>query len=348
MSNVTVSSLPQSLPPSMVLFQIATGFYYSRALSLIAQLGIADLLIDGPRPAAALAAATHTNPDALRRVLRLLVSSGVFDEADNGDFALTPLSEALRSDAVGSVRTAVQMFGGRVQDSWADLQYCIETGEPAFRKRGESDAFESMRKHPQEAAVFDAAMADFTRMVAVAVAAAYDFSPYQTLVDVGGGNGALMIGILNANPHLRAVVFDQPAVVERARASIAEAGLSERCQVVGGDFFATPPAGGDAYVLKHVIHDWDDARATAILRGCHRVMAPHAKLLIVEGTYPAHVDQSLVSRGAASNDVNMLVCTGGRQRSEAEFRALFEASGFALSRIVPTAARASVIEGARA
>jgi SAM-dependent methyltransferase len=238
-------------------------------------------------------------------------------------------------------------FGGGTQDVWTDLMYCVETGEPAFHKRGDPDPFARMQQNPEDAGNFDAAMADFTKMVALAVAAAYDFTPFHKIVDVGGGNGALLIGLLNANAHLRGVVADRPDVVERAKHNLADAGLAARCDAVGIDFFASVPSGGDAYLLKHVIHDWNDDRAVAILKSCHRAMAPHAKLLIVEGVYPPRIDQSPASRGAASNDVNMLVCTGGRQRSEAEFKDLYAAAGFRLTRIIPTVAMSSVIEGER-
>ena len=335
------------LPPPMLLFQMATGFYLSRALYVAAKLGIADLLANGPRRFADLADESHTHAASLNRVLRLLASAGVFAEEADGHFALTPLGAGLRTGVPGSVRAAVLLFSGGAQTAWSDLMYCVETGEPAYRRRGESDPFASLRQNPEESAIFDEAMSDFTKMVALAVAAAYDFSPLQTLIDVGGGNGALMIGILNATPHLRGAVFDRPEVVERARANLAHADLSGRCEAVAGDFFASVPSGGDAYLLKHVIHDWNDDRALAILTSCHRAMAPQCKLLIVEGIFPERVDQSLASRGAASNDVNMLVCTGGRQRSETEFRELFAAAGFALTSIIPTAAQSSVIEGVR-
>lgn len=223
--------------------------------------------------------------------------------------------------------------------------YSVQTGEPAYPHRFGVDAWTYMARHPEEAALFDEAMADFTRQAAIAVTAAYDFSPFGTIVDVGGGAGALLAGILTANPELRGVLFDRPGVVERAQAEMIGRGLADRCTVVGGDFFSEVPAGGDAYVLKHVIHDWNDERAAAILRTCRRAAGPGSRLLVVEGVYPARIDQSDPSRGAASNDVNMLVATGGRQRSEAEFRALYAATGFRLTRIVPTAARISVIEG---
>jgi hypothetical protein len=238
--------------------------------------------------------------------------------------------------------------GNRVTEAWKDLEYCVRTGEPAYRQRGVTDPFLDPLRTPEEQASFDEAMADFTRHAAVAVASAFDFTAFKTLVDVGGGNGALMIGILRANPTLRGIVFDQAAAAERARAQIGQSGLSGRCQAIAGDFFKEVPPGADAYMLKHVIHDWDDDRAATILRNCHRAMGAHGKVLLVEGVYPSRIAPSLENWGAAANDVNMLVNTGGRQRSESEFRALYESAGFKLSRIVPTLARVSVIEGVRA
>jgi hypothetical protein len=337
----------RTLPPQLMLYQLGIGHYVSRALHLGAKLGIADLLKDGPRAADQLAEATATHAPSLKRALRLLASVGVFEEREDGRFALTPLSECLRADVPGSMRPMVMLFTGpRIQDSWKDLEYCVRTGEPAFRRTSpDGDAFSEMARDPEQAANFDAAMAATAPMNAAAVAAAYDFSAFRTLMDVGGGNGAILTGILQAYPDLNGIVFDQPATAERAREKLGAAGLAARCRAVGGDFFREVPTGADAYLLKHVIHDWNDQKAIAILTNCRRAMPPTGKLLIVEGVYPPRIDRSLESRGAAANDVNMLVCTGGRQRSEAEFRALFEAAGFQLSRIVPTVARLSVIEG---
>ena len=335
-----------AMPPQMLLYQMAIGHYLSRALHVIAKLGVADLLSAGARGVEELAKATETHPPSLRRVMRLLASVGVFEEKENGGFALTALGECLRADVPGSSRAMVLLFAGiGIQDSWKDLEWCVRTGEPAYRKRGAADAFAEMAKDPAQAANFDAAMADFTKMTAVAVAAAYDFTPLGTIVDVGGGNGALLLGILKAYAHLQGVVADRADVVERAKKEIAASGLGARCRAVAIDFFREVPGGADAYVLKHVIHDWDDERARTILANCRRVVPPNGRLLLVEGVYPPRIDGSPESRGAAANDVNMLVSTGGRQRSEAEFRSLYSAAGFRLTRIVPTPARASVIEG---
>lgn len=335
----------QQLPPPIVLYQLASGHYVSQAIYVAAKLGIADLLADGPLDHGELARRSGTHPASLRRVLRLLASVGVFTETDDGSFAHTPLSSCLQSGP-GSFRAVAQLFAGPgTWLSWGDLLETVRTGETALTRVFGTQPFEYFATHPEEGAIFDEAMGAFTAMTAVAVAAAYDCAQFGTMIDVGGGAGALLIGILRATPKLRGIVFDLARVADSARRNIAEADLSDRCEFVAGDFFENVPSGGDAYILKHVIHDWDDEKATAILRNCRKAMGRSAKLLIVEGVYPQRIDTSLESRGAAANDVNMLVCTGGRQRSEAEFRSLFESAGFKLTNMVLTMARAYVIEG---
>jgi len=341
--------MAQELPPPLALYQLGIGHYFSRAIYLAAKLSLADLLKDGPRDCRELARATETHAPSLNRLMRLLASVGVFAEQEDGKFALGPLGEFLRTGVPGSMRAMAMLFAGdKIVDAWKELEYCVRTGEPAFRKESpDADPFSLMAQDPEATKIFEEAMATFAPMTSAAVAAAYDFAAFGTVVDVGGGNGALLIGILQANPNLRGIVFDQPHAAKSATEKIGAAGLSSRCEAVGGDFFKEVPSGADAYVIKHVIHDWNDERAVAILKNCHRVMGPNAKLLIVEGLYPPRIDKSVESRGAAANDVNMLVNTGGRQRSEAEFRALYDASGFKLTRIVPTPARVCVIEGVR-
>jgi SAM-dependent methyltransferase len=338
-----------ALPPLNALYQIATGHYFTQALLLAVKLGIADQLAAGPRSAEDLAQATGTHAPSLRRVLRLLASVGVFEEREDGAFALTPLGNALRDGVPGSARSLVLLIAGeRVQQAWSDLEYCVRTGNPVFRKQGLADAFQAIAETPEAQARFDEAMSDSTKLAAAAVAASYDFKPLRSIVDVGGGNGALLIGILKAHPHLRGTVFDQPAVAERARGKIAESGLASRCDARGGSFFEAVPEGADAYLIKHVIHDWEDERAIRILQHCRAALPDGGRVLIVEGVYPPRIEASPLARGAAANDVNMLVNTGGRQRSEQEFRALYAASGLALARIVPTPAGVSVIEGVKA
>jgi hypothetical protein len=334
-------------PPGHALYQMAMGHFVPRALALAAKLGLADLLKDGPRDAGDLAAATQTHAPSLARLARLLASVGVFAELPDGRFALTPLGEPLRADAPGSVRALVLCFAGvEAQDAWKDLEYCVQTGEPGFRRTAPgTDPYALMAGSPELTALFDEAMATFAPWTAGAVAAAIDFSAFGRVVDVGGGNGALLVGLLKACPALAGVVFDRPQAAARARARVAAAGLAGRCEVVAGSFFDGLPPGADAYLLSNVLVDWDDARAAAILRNCRAAMPRHGQVLILEEVYPPRVEPSDACRGTAAVDVLMLVCTGGRHRSEEEFRGLLAASGFRLGRVVPTAAGVSVVQG---
>ena len=338
------------IPAGVRIYQLAVGHYVSRAMALVTKLGVADQLGDGPRSVESLAEATATHAPALRRVLRLLVSVGLFDERPDGGFGLTELGDLLREGAPGSMKAHISLFAGvGIQDSWRELEHCVRTGEPAFMKdHPDHDPFTEMAMDPEAAANFDKAMATFAPQTAAAIAAAYDFSKFEKLMDVGGGNGSLLIGIATANPELRGIVFDQPHVIERAEKELAQSGLTDRLEGVGGSFFESVPRGADAILLKHVIHDWPDEQARRILEVCRRSLPEDGTLLIVEGLYPDEIDGSLAGRGAAANDVNMLVCTGGRQRSEAEFRSLFESAGFTLRRIVATPVRVAVIEAAPA
>lgn len=332
----------QAVPPTMQMYQLAVSHYVSHCLALVSKLGIADQLTAGPRPVEALAQATHTDASALRRVLRLLASVGVFEESADGALANTPLSQLLCSDVPGSMRAMISVFAGAdMQAAWNELEYCVQTGKPFFKKHDpNADTFSIINKNPETAATFDKAMATFAPQTAAAVAAAYDFGRFGSLVDVGGGNGALLQGILSANPKLSGVLFDQPHVTERARAQ----NNSPRLEIVPGSFFESVPSGHDAYLLKHVIHDWDDADATRILKVCRKAMPANATLLIVEGVYPEHVSASQQVQRATFNDVNMLVNTGGRQRSETEFRQLLAAASFTLTKIVPTQGAVCLVE----
>jgi hypothetical protein len=335
-----------AVPLGVALSQMAIGHYVSRALHLAAKLGLADLLKDGPRDGHDLAAATQTHAPSLTRMVRLLASVGVFEEQSDGRFALAPLGELLRTDVPGSLRAVVELFAGvGVQDCWKDLEFCVRTGNPAFRRTApDADPYTLAAPDPEATALFDRAMATFAPQTAAAVSTAFDFSRIGKVVDVGGGNGSLLIGILKAYPELAGIVFDQPHAAERAKQKVAAAGLADRCQVVGGSFFDEVPRGADAYLIKDVLIDWTDERATAILKNCRVAMPSHGQLLIIEGIYPACIDRSAESRRATANDVLMMVCLGGRQRSEVEFRNLLAASGFRLTRVVPTAARVCVLQ----
>ncbi len=336
-----------ALPPGFALYQMAMGHLVPRALALAAKLGLADLLKDGPRGAGDLAAATQTHAPSLARVARLLASVGVFAEQPDDTFALTSLGELLRADAPGSVRALVLLFASvEAQDAWKELETCVRTGEPVFRRTasGASSSYALVAGSPELTAPFDQAMATFAPWIAAAVTAAVDFSAFGRVVDVGGGNGSLLIGILKACPGLAGVVFDQPHTAARAREQVAATGLAGRCEVIAGNFFDEVPPGADAYLISNVLVDWDDERAAAILRSCRTAIPPHGQVLILEEVYPARVVPSDTCRGVAASDVLMLVCTVGRQRSKVDFQDLLAASRFRLSRVVPTAARVSVVQ----
>jgi hypothetical protein len=327
---------------------MATGHFVPRALALAARLGLADLLKDGPCSAQELAKATQMDGQSLGRLLRFLASTGVFAEMPGGTFALTALGDPLRADAPGSVRALVLLMAGvELQDAWKDLEYCVRTGEPAFRRTapGSQNPYALMAQNSELTALFDEAMATFAPSTAASVAAAFDFSVFSKIADIGGGNGSLLIGLLNACPGLTGIIFDQAHAAARARAQIAAAGLVGRCEVVAGSFFDKVPNGADAYLLSHVLVDWDDERAAVILRNCRSAMPQHGQVLILEEVYPAHLDQSDACRTAAANDVLMMVCTGGRQRSIVEFQALLARSGFRLAKVTLTNWDISIIHG---
>lgn len=332
----------QAATPGEQLRRLVFGYRISQAIGVAAELGIADLVHSGPRSAEELASETGVDASSLYRVLRLLASEGVFAETEEGRFVLTPMAEALRSDVPGSLRT-VAMFNTRETywRTWAHLTHAVRTGEPAFDRVHGMDFFAYYRQHAEEGELFDQMMAAQTAPVTRAVAAAYDFSRVRTIVDVGGGNGTLALGLLAANPHLQGIVFDQPAVAARAEEAIAAAGLADRGQAVGGDFFVAVPVGGEAYLLKYILHDWDDERCVTILRACRQAMAVDGRLLVIEFLIPPGNAPSY----AKSQDVNMLTNLGGRERTTAEYAALFTAAGFTLTETTPLLGELHLIEG---
>jgi hypothetical protein len=335
----------QPATPGEQLRHLLFGYRVSQAIGVAAALGIADVLSSGPRSAEELARATGANAPSLSRVLRLLASEGVFAETEDGRFALTPMAEALRSDVPGSLRPlAVFNSGEPYWRSWAHLAHAVRTGQPAFEHVHGMDFFSYYRQHPEEWALFDQMMAAQTAAVTRTVAAAYDFSWVRTVVDVGGGNGTLVLGLLAAHPHLHGIVFDQPAVAARAEEAIDAAGLADRCQAVGGDFFVAVPEGGEDYLLKYILHDWDDERCVAILRVCRHAMAADGRLLVIELLIPPGDSPSY----AKSQDVNMLTNLGGRERTVEEYGTLFTAAGFALTETIPIQGELHLIEGAPA
>jgi O-methyltransferase domain/Dimerisation domain len=331
-------------PPALALLQQALGFWISRAICVVARLGIADLLKDGPLDTETLAAAAGVHAPSLYRVLRALAGVGIFAEGEDGRFGLTPQAEPLRSDAPDSIRDYILLVGEEWYSRPSDhLLHSVQTGRPAFQQVHGADFFTFLARDPAAAAVFDAAMTSRSAQENDAIAAACDFSGLGTIIDVGGGHGSLLAAILRANSGLRGVLFDRPQAVAEARHQLEAAGLGGRCEVVAGDFFVSVPAGGDAYILKRVIHDWDDERAGAILRNCHRAMPEHGRLLVIELVLPPGNDPSL----GKLFDLLMLVDLGGRERTEADYRTLLAGAGFELTAVTPTPSLVSVVEGVR-
>lgn len=321
------------------LLQLNFAFVQARALQLVAELGVADLLADGPRTVEDLAVATSTHPDALRRLLRALAGCDVFTEQPPHGFALTATGHHLRTDHPASVRSFV-MVSGVVSPVFIEAMHSLRTGDPTFPKAFGEPFFDYLRSHPEHGALFDTAMADRARLDAAAVVDAYDFAGARRVVDVGGGNGTLLAAILHANPETTGVLFDQPHVVDAARERIGAEGLADRCAVSGGDFFSDDVPDGDVYLLRLILHDWPDDRAAAILRNCRRAMAPGDRLLIIEEVPPA----GDAPHPAKINDFIMLLLLSGRERTGDEHAALLAEAGLRLTGVVGTASAVSVIE----
>jgi hypothetical protein len=319
--------------------RMMTGHWVSQAIYVAAKLGIADRLADGPQTAEELARATETHARSLYRVLRALASVGVFAEDAERRFSLTPMADLLRADVPGSQRAAVLMMVGQFYDAWGDLIGSVRSGRPAFETLHGQRFFEFLGENTDEARVFDDAMTALNDRKTRAVLEAYDLSDISVLADIGGGNGSNLLATLRRYPEMRGILFDLPGVVERAE--VREAGIADRCDVVGGSFLEAVPGGADAYLLRHILHNWDDARAAEILRNVRRAMSEGAKLLVVERVIPTGNDPMF----GKLMDLTMLVVHGGMERTEEEFRRLFEATGFRLIRIVPTTSDVRVIEG---
>src|SRR5437879_3180451 len=282
----------ENVPPEQQLSQMLTGYWISQALYVAAKLGLADLMQSAPKTADEVASATAAHPRALYRLLRALASVGVFAEDEQHRFCLTPLAECLRSDVPGSQRSMAVMMGEEHYHAFGELLHSVRTGQPGFEKLYRQPVFEFLTRHPEQAQIFDEAMVGVHGRETAALLEAYDLSGVRTLADIGGGNGSLLTAVLSKYPTMRGILFDLPSVVERAKANIKAAGLAERCQVAGDNFFEAVTRGADAYLLRHIIHDWDDERATKILQNVHRAISAAGKLLVVESVIPPGNDPS--------------------------------------------------------
>ena len=318
---------PPPPPPTVQVLQMHLGALMAQLLEVVTQNDIARRLLDGPRSSDELAQMTGLHEPSLRRVLRTLTGFGLFSRQGDGRFALGPLGEAAAQLDPYPWLIAV----------YDELPRTVATGTTGMQLAHGTSFFEFLAQHPEEAAHFDKLMTN-THAGEKEAVDAYDFSTVDSVVDVGGGNGSFVSVVLPRYDQLRGVLFDSPSVIERARPAVAS--LGDRCEAVAGDFFDSVPAGHDAYVLSHIVHDWDEERALTILRNCHEAMGPNGRLLLVESVVPPGDDP----HPAKMLDMMMLLATGGMERTEDEYADLLSRAGFRLMRVIPTASPVSVIE----
>ena len=329
-------------PPHAVMFDLVINAWVAQAVTAAADLGIADALADGPLTVDELASRVNARPDTLQRLLRALIGRGVFRQRPDGRYALNSLADTLRRDAPVSVAGMARWVGSpQHREHWSHLTEAVQTGKAVVPKLRGKPAFEYLSEQPELAAIFNDAMTTTSEIAIAPVVAAYDFTPYSTIVDVGGGHGRLLSAILTAASNSRGILYDLPEVVAGAPDLLQQYGVADRVRIAEGSFFEAVPEGGDAYVLKNVIHDWADEDAIRILRSVRTAANRGAKLLLVELVIPQH-DRDFLGKWI---DLEMLVAAEARERTAAEYGRLFKEAGFELTRVVQTASPISVIEG---
>jgi hypothetical protein len=327
-------------PPPPLLFQMATAYWVSQAIYVAAKLGVADLLEAGQQSCAALATATGSDAPSLYRMLRALSSVGIFSHVGKSNFALSRLADPLRSDVPGSLKALVITMGEIHYQACGELLHSVRTGSTAFNHVFGTSLFDYLQQNADAADAFNRGMTDVSSLLAHAVLLAYDFSGISSLVDVGGGEGRLLRRILELNPGMTGIVFDLPKTVESANRVQTD---NQRCSYIAGNFFESVPDGADAYLLCGVLHDWDDDCAITVLRNCRRAATKkNGRVLIVDTIVPDTNSASF----SKLLDLNMMVMTGGRERTKSEFCALLDAADYRLTRVIPTMAPQSVIEAA--
>lgn len=328
------------------MMQMLTGFWVSQSLCVAAELGIADQLLNGPQSIEALSNALSAHEDNLYRLMRTLSSLGVFRELNDRMFELTPLADLLRSDSPNSMRAIALMLGRENYTAWGKALQAVRYGESPFESAYGMPVYEYFSKNPESAGLFNEAMTALVRNDNVAILEAYDFGQFSKLVDVGGGYGMLLSGILKRYPNLSGVLFDLAQVVENAGTVLQDAGVETRCHTETGNFFEAVPAGGDGYILSRVVHGFSDEQSVLILRNIHRAMVPEGKLLMMEfllepGNQPETARTKLM-------DVNMMVfAPGGRDRTQDEYQALLKEAGFRLSQVISTESGIVILEASK-
>ncbi|MET7767334.1 methyltransferase [Nocardia sp. NPDC005366] len=329
------------VPGPIALMEMITAGWLTQAIYAAANLGIADALVGGPRTGAQLARAVGAQEDALHRLMRLLISHGIFTRDARGRYALTPIARPLCGGSEVSLRDTVLFFGSEIhRRHWTHITDAVRTGEAVGATLDGKSFFEYVEDDRETGEIFDRAMTSISTLTMGPLLASYDFGRYRTIVDIGGGEGLLLGEILRGAPRSRGILFDLPEVVANAPARLAEAGVADRCAVASGSFFDGVPPGGDAYLLKHIVHDWDDERIGVILRVLRTAMTRDSRLLLVELVLP----ENNRPHPGKYIDLEMLVNTGGRERTESEYRDLLARAGFTLVRCVPTASPDTILE----
>ncbi len=340
MSN-NVQGAEATPPPHVQLIQFAMAPFISKVVYAAARLGLADHLAAGPKSAAELAGPTKTHGPSLHRLMRTLAGLGLLSQADGQRFALTPVGEALKSGAPGAARSTLLTLGSPpFVAAFEKIMHSLETGETGFQKAMGMPIFDYLGKHPEEARLFSETMVGFHGAEPPAVAAAYDFSKLGTVVDVGGATGNMLSAILARYPGVKGVLYDMPHVVRDAPAFLKARGVEGRVTIASGDFFKSVPPGGDAYLLSHIIHDWNEEQCLTILGNCKKAMKPGSRLLLVEMVLP----EEDVPHPGKMLDIVMLVVPGGRERTAPEYADLLGKAGFRVQRVVPTESPVSVVE----
>ena len=336
-----MSTQPQTPPAYVGIYQILNGVHVAGAVSCLAQMGIPDLIGTDSKSAEELAKEIGADPQALYRLMRATASVGVLSEGADGKFSQTPMSAVLRSDATPTLRNLAIMTGREWHgQGWSRLDYCVRTGKQALAEIHGVPMFEFLKQHPEEAQIFNNAMTDISTIDSPAVAEAYNFEGIRSIVDIAGGHGLLLATILKKNPQMRGTLFEMPHVLEGAKNGPL-APVMERCTLASGDMFSSVPSGADAYIMKHIIHDWPDDRCVQILKACRKGVNAGGKLLVVDSVIHPGNEFS----PSKFLDLQMLIFPSGCERTEKQFRELFAASGWKLNRIVPTKAVDSVVEG---
>lgn len=326
-----------SEPPA--LFQMMSGYWVSQAVYVAAKLGIADIIQDSPISCEQIATRAQVHADSLFRLLRALESIGICQKK-NEKYSLTAHGRLLRSDVPGSLRSMALTLGEIHYQAWANLAHSVRTGRPAFDDVFRAGLFQHLSEKTDDGAIFNAAMSDFSGLVSCAVGLAYDFSGARSVIDVGGGHGKFLRTILQMNAQLKGIVFDLPSVMNGAKEHLA--GMNGRLAKVSGDFFTSVPAGADIYILCGVIHDWNDDQSVTVLQNCRKGMNGDSRILVVEMIIPGNTPSY-----STLLDLNMLVMSGGRERTESEFRTLFHRSGLEVTRVINTLSPHKIIEGRR-